>query len=53
VRTGLPQRLIAETPQRSGQVGTVAVAGNFHAARTSSRTKCRRMTLGRSDSFSK
>ncbi len=36
--TGLTPRLVSQVPERACQFGTRAVAGNLHAASTSSRT---------------
>jgi hypothetical protein len=38
VRAGLPSRLVSQVPKRTDQLNAVAVAGNLHAASTSSRT---------------
>ena len=46
MRTILTDKLITQNPQGFDQIITVNVAGNFHEARTSSRTKCNRMTEG-------
>jgi hypothetical protein len=44
--TALAHRLVTENPQGTDEVGCVDVAGNFHTASASSRTKCRRMIFG-------
>ena len=38
VRPGLPSGFVAEATERTDKFATVAVAGNFHAVKTSSRT---------------
>jgi hypothetical protein len=38
VGAGLPLRRVTQMPEGADEFGAVAVAGNFHAARTSSRT---------------
>jgi hypothetical protein len=52
VGAGLPQYRVAEFSQSADKFRSGAIAGRFHTVRTSSRTKCRRMILGRSGSFS-
>ena len=53
VRASLPGCFISQAFQSADKLGTIAVAGNLHDASTSSLTKCSRMILGRSASFSK
>ena len=38
MRAGLPPRLVAQVPKRTDQFGTTTIAGDLHAASTSSRT---------------
>ena len=46
VGTVLPHLLVTEHAQCSRQVGPTNIARNLHTAKTSSRTKCSRITLG-------
>src|SRR5919106_424631 len=48
--TGLTGDLVAEFAQSPGEVASGQIPRQSHAAKTSSRTKCRRITFGRSAS---
>ena len=47
VGTAAPHGLVAQPPKRHLQRGPAHVAGQFDPARTSSPTKCRRISFGR------
>ena len=53
VGTAPPHGLVAQPPKRHQQRGPAHVAGQLHPARTSSRTKCRRISFGRGMASSK
>ena len=53
MRAFLSRYFVAEEVERLCQLAAVDVAGQFHAAITSSCTKCKRMSLGASAAFSK
>jgi hypothetical protein len=53
MRALLSRYFVAEDVERLCQLRAVDVARQFHAAMTSSYTKCKRMSLGASAGFSK
>ena len=53
VGTCLARNAVTQLREHANQIGTVAVAGYFQAASTSSREKCSRIIFGRSWSLSK